>query len=125
MQSRIHGGAVEYMRLAPSDPKKATTSAFVTFISADSCDRYYDMYPNGFELRYGGKRWPIFVSQRDQVDVVSGMLRGYLDCGATRVVRVTNADDDWGLVALNKFAEGKNRARQVEAIQDTFSNGVS
>ncbi|KAI1620235.1 hypothetical protein EDD37DRAFT_169570 [Exophiala viscosa] len=47
----------------------------------------------------------------------------YLDCGATRVLKVTGADDDWGIVALNRFAEGKNKTRAIEAVTDTYRNG--
>jgi hypothetical protein len=113
------------MRLVPGNPDKPTVSAYITFTSADSCDHYYDKYPNGFDVRQQGKKWPVIVNKKDGVDVVSGMLQGYLDCGATRVVKVSNADDDWGVVALNKLAKGKNSAWQVEAVQDTYHGGVS
>jgi hypothetical protein len=125
VQSLIHGGAVEAMRLTPGAPDKPTTSAFVTFTSADACDRYYDKYPNGLDVRHQGKKWPVLVHKKDGVDVVSGMLQGYLDCGASRVVKVSNADDDWGIVALNKLAKGKDDARQVEAVLDAYHNEVS
>lgn len=53
------------------------------------------------------------------------MLQGYLACSATRVVKANGADDDWGIVALNKLAEGKTGTRQVEAVHDTYHNAVS
>ncbi|EXJ66604.1 uncharacterized protein A1O5_10275 [Cladophialophora psammophila CBS 110553] len=122
VQSLIHGGAIECMRLISSNPQRVTISAHVTFTSADACDRYIKEYPNGMEVRYQGKRWSVLVHKKDHVDVISGMLQGYLDCGATRVVKVSGADDDWGIVALNRLAEGKTGARQVEAVQDTYHN---
>ncbi|KIW69940.1 hypothetical protein PV04_02252 [Phialophora macrospora] len=122
VQSLIHGGAIDCMRLVSSSPESPSVSAHVTFISPDACDQYYDKYPNGFDVRHQGKKWPVLVSKRDGVDVVSGMLQGYLECGATRVVKVNNADDDWGIVALNKLAEGKAGTRQVEAVHDTYHN---
>ncbi|KIW30841.1 uncharacterized protein PV07_02534 [Cladophialophora immunda] len=124
VQSLIHGGAIEGMRLIDSNPERITISAHVTFTSADACDRYYAEYPKGLEIRYQGRKWFVLVHKKEQVDVVSGMLQGYLDCGATRVVKVSGADDDWGIVALNKLAEGKTGTRQVEAVQDTYRNGI-
>jgi hypothetical protein len=99
-------------------------AAYATFVSADACDAYSDKYPNGFDLRQQGKKWPILVNKKEDVDVVSGMLQGYLECGATRVIKVSNADDDWGIVALNKLAEG-NKKRLVEAVLDSIHAGVS
>ncbi|KAJ9605785.1 hypothetical protein H2200_009634 [Cladophialophora chaetospira] len=124
VSSVVHGGALVCMKLVPGNPEKPTVSAYITFVSADACDRYYDKYPNGFDVRHQGKRWPILVHKRDNVDVISGTLQGHLDCGATRVIKANNADDDWGIVALNKLAEGKTRARQVEAVHDTYHNGT-
>jgi hypothetical protein len=59
------------------------------------------------------------------VDVISGMLQGYVDCGASRCVRAVGADEDWGMGALKKLAEGKNRKGKVENITDVYRNGVS
>ena len=112
------------MNLGPSNSDKPTISAYITFISADACDRYYDKYPNGFDVRHQGKKWPVFVTRREGVDVVSGLLGGYLECGATRVVKANNADDDWGIVALKKLAEGTKQSRRVEAVHDAYT-GVS
>ncbi|KIW88373.1 uncharacterized protein Z519_10942 [Cladophialophora bantiana CBS 173.52] len=122
VQSLIHGGAIECMRLSSPNAERVTISAHVTFTSPDACDRYFEEYPNGMEVRYQGKRWSVLVHKKEDVDVISGMLQGYLDCGATRVVKVSGADDDWGILALNRLAEGKTGARQVEAVQDTYHN---
>ncbi|EXJ61636.1 hypothetical protein A1O7_02065 [Cladophialophora yegresii CBS 114405] len=122
VQSFIHGGVVECMRLVSGSSENPSLSAHVTFVSPDACDRYYDKYPDGFDIRHQGKKWPVLVHKRDGVDVVSGMLQGYLECGATRVVKVNNAAEDWGIVALNKLAQGKAATRRVEAIHDTYHN---
>jgi hypothetical protein len=54
------------------------------------------------------------------------MLQGYLECGASRVVRVHNADGDWGVVALSKLAKGTTVHNRVfEAVLDSFHNDVS
>jgi hypothetical protein len=50
-------------------------------------------------------------------------MKGYLEVGATRVVRATGADEDWMPRALRKMAEG--RGRKLEAIADLYQNDVS
>ena len=113
------------MRLISPNPDRPTVLAQVTFISGDACDNYWNKYPNGFDIRHQGKKWPILVNKKDQVDVVSEMLQGYLECGATRVVKVYDADEEWGVVALNKIAEGRTQTRVVEAVHDTYHDKVS
>ncbi len=124
VQSLVHGGVVESMRLSSASSESCTVKAHVIFTSADACDKYYDKYPNGFEVRFQGKRYPVLVNKGENVDVISGMMQGYLDCGATRVIKVSQVDEEWGIVALNKLAEGKNKVRQVEAVLDAYRNGV-
>ncbi|KIV81715.1 hypothetical protein PV11_03878 [Exophiala sideris] len=123
VHSLVHGGTIEVMRLTPASPESTTINAHITFTSGDACDKYFDKYPNGMDVRHQGKKYPVLVKRSDNVDIISSMMQGYLDCGATRVVKVTGADDDWGIVALNRFAEGKNKTRAVEAVTDTYRNG--
>ena len=114
------------MKIIIGRTEKLTVSAFVTFTSADACDKYFQKYPNGFDVRAQGKKWPVLVNKKEDVDVISGMLQGYLDCGASRVVKASNADEDWGIVALSKLAKGKdNNTREVEAVFDAYHNEVS
>ncbi|KAK6387032.1 hypothetical protein LTS17_000297 [Exophiala oligosperma] len=122
VQSLIHGGAVEHMGLSPPSPETRTLTAHVTFVSADACDRFFDKYPNGIDLRHQSKQCPITVEKGTTADVLSGMMQGYLECGATRVLQVSLVDDDWGIVALHKLAEGKQKVRQVEAVVDMYHN---
>jgi hypothetical protein len=112
------------MRLTPAT-NKGNVSAYVTLTSGDACDDYFNRYPNGIEFGFSGKKYVAFVERGETVDVMSGMMQGYLDCAASRVVKVSGVDDDWGIVALNKMAEGKNQIRQVESIIDTYHNRVS
>ncbi|KAI1608555.1 hypothetical protein EDD36DRAFT_103508 [Exophiala viscosa] len=125
VHSLVHGGTIEVIRLTPASPESSTVNAHVTFTNGDACDKYFDKYPNGMDVRQQGKKYPVLVKKSDTVDIISSMMQGYLDCGATRVLKVTGADDDWGIVALNRFAEGKNKTRAIEAVTDTYRNGVS
>jgi hypothetical protein len=103
----------------------ASRVAYVRFTSGDACDTYCAKYPNGLKFKYKGRSYTIFVEKCKDVDVISGMLQGYIDCGASRCVRAIGADEDWGMGALKKLAEGKSRKRKVENITDVYRNGVS
>ncbi|KEF56241.1 uncharacterized protein A1O9_07822 [Exophiala aquamarina CBS 119918] len=122
VQSLIHGGTIETMRLLPGDTETGTTTAYVTFTSPEAFKQYYSKYPNGFELRHKGKKYNVLVDKQKRVDVMSSAMNAYLECGATRVLKVSGAEDDWGVVALHKIATGKSNTRQIEAITDTYSN---
>lgn len=120
--SLVHGGALESYRLV-KNATSAVTTAVVTFASGAAAKAFYDRYPNGLEIKFQGKKTVAMVEIGDSVDVVSGLMRGYLESGATRVVRAQGADEDWVMRALRKIAEDKGR--KVEAIVDTFKDEVS
>jgi hypothetical protein len=120
--SLVHGGALEELKLN-KPAEGAVANAKVTFTDGDAADKYFDKYPNGIDFRYQGKRHTVFVDKGQEVDVISGLMRGYLETGATRVVRVVGADDDWGMKALSRVAAGKGR--KVELITDSYRGGVS
>lgn len=124
VQSLIHGGTIEAMRLLPVDAETGTRIACVTFTSPEAFNQYYLKYPNGFELRHKGKKYNVLVDSQKRVDVMSSAMNAYLECGATRVLKVSGAEDDWGIVALNEIAKGKAGARQIEFVTDTYSNSV-
>lgn len=125
VQSLIHGGAIEAMRMIPVNAETGTTSACVTLTSPEAFNKYYSKYPNGFELRYKGKKYNVLVDKQEHVNVMSSAMNAYLECGATRVLKVQGAEDDWGVVALHKMAIGKANGRQLEAITDTYRNSAS
>ena len=99
-------------------------TAYVTFTSGDACDKFYAKYPNGIAFKYEGKSYTVFVDKSNDVDVISGVLQGHLDCGATRCVRIAGVDEDWGMKALSRVAEGPKGRRKVENILDSFRYGV-
>jgi hypothetical protein len=103
----------------------ASGVAYVRFTSGDACDKYCENYRNGLTLRYRGRLYTICVDKCTEVDIISGMLQGYIDCGASRCVRAIGADEDWSMGALRKLAEGKSRKGKVENITDVYRNGVS
>lgn len=103
----------------------ASGVAYIRFTSSDACDGYCRTYPNGLIFKNRGRSHTVFVNKCKDVDVISGMLQTYIDCGATRCVRAIGADEDWGMGALKKLAEGKSRQGKVENITDVYRNGVS
>jgi hypothetical protein len=119
VQSLIYGGAIDTFHLSLSK-----INAYVTFVSADACDKFYNTHPNGIVFKNPKTRrnHVVYVEKGDNVDVVSSILQAYLDCQASRLVRATGADEDWGMRALYKLAESKNR--KVENIVDTYRDKV-
>ena len=118
--SLVHGGAIEIYRLT----KFANGStAHVLFTTGDAADAYYDKYPNGVKFHSQGRKYVAFVDKVAQVDVMSGIMRGYLESGASRVVRAIGVDEDWSMLALRTLAEKKGR--KLEAIHDTCRDEVS
>ena len=120
MASLIHGGAIEIYRLTKYTNN---SSAHVLFTTGNAADAYYDKYPNGVEFRVQGRKCVAFVDKGAQVDVMSGIMRGYIESGASRVVRAIGVDEDWSMLALRTLAEKKGR--KLEAIQDTCRDEVS
>lgn len=118
----VHGGALECYHLV-KNPNSAVTTAVVTFATGASAKLFYDKYPNGLNIKFRGKKSVALVEIGASVDVISGVMRGYLESGATRVVRAEGCDEDWTMRALRKISEDKNR--KLEAIIDTFKDAVS
>lgn len=119
VQSLVYGGALESFNLAASK-----TIAYVIFVDADACDAFFNAHQNGIVFKNPKTRrnHVVYVNKGQDVDVVSSVTRAYLDCQASRVVRATGADEDWGMRALYKLAESKNR--KVEKIVDTYRDQV-
>lgn len=118
----LHGGLLESYRLV-KNPTSVVVDAVVLFATSAAAKSFYDKYPNGLEIKMGGKKIVAMVEMGDKVDIISGVMRGYLESGATRVVRAEGADEDWAMRALRKIAETKGR--KVEAIIDTVKEAVS
>ena len=119
VQGLISGGAIDNYILASS-----CTVAHVTFTTADVCDAFCKKYPNGLPFKYYGRSYTAFVDKSKDVDVISGMLQGFIEAGASRCVRATGADEDWGMRALQRLAEGKSRKGKVESILDVYKNAA-
>ena len=54
------------------------------------------------------------------MDVIGGLLKGYIEQGFTRSIRVIGADDHWSSDDLKRLAGSKNR--KVEHIEDGKSS---
>ena len=115
VQSLVFGGPLELLTVG-------STSARVVFQHPEDCIKFYDATSNGLVYTQpGGKEEVCFVELAKDVDVVGGMLRGYIDQGTTRCVRSIGVDEDWGMPALYKMAGRKGR--KVEKIIDGVSVG--
>lgn len=118
----MHGGALESFKLVKGSELASSCTAVVTFTTGSAAQAYYEKYPNGLEFKFNTKRYVAFVEMGEKVDVISSLMRGYLESGATRVVRASGVEEDWAMRALRKMAEGKGR--QVEAIIDVCKDAV-
>ena len=85
--------------------------------------KFYGETSNG--LVYGnndkGRELVLFVELSKDVDVVGGLLQGWIASGVTRCVRAVGVEVAWDLEGLVKIAERKNR--KVERIADGQNAG--
>ena len=92
-------------------------------MDAEECMRYYDNTSNGlvYDKDPKGRELVLFVELSKDVDVVGGLLQGWIASGVTRCVRAVGVEADWGMDGLVKIAERKNR--KVEKIVDGQNAG--
>ena len=85
--------------------------------------KYYHDTSNGlvYEKDAKGHELVLFVELSKDVDVVGGLLQGWIASGVTRCVRAVGVDADWSMDTLVKIAERKNR--KVEKIVDGQNAG--
>ena len=100
-------------------------TAYVLLTSGQAAKEYYDQYPNGIQFKYKDRLHTVFVDMGKEVDIISSVMANYLACGASRAVRASGANEDWGMRALYKVAEGQSKTRRkVESIVDIYKNEV-
>ena len=92
---------------------------------AEDCDTYYEKSANG--IVYGkeertGRNEVVFVERGQRVDVVSGILRSWVDQGVSRCVRAVGVEEDWEVEQLRKI--GEEKGRKVEGLEDEVNAGV-
>ncbi len=118
VQSLVFGGPLELLTVGSS-------SASVVFQHAEDCVKYYDATSNGLVYKGpDGKEEVCFVELAKEVDVVGGLLRGYIEKGFTRCVRAIGVDEDWSMPALLKMAGRKGRTVE-HVIDGVNAAGVS
>lgn len=85
--------------------------------------KFYEETSNGlvYEKDAKGRELVLFVELSKDVDVVGGLLQGWIASGVTRCVRAVGVEADWGMDGLLKIAERKNR--KVEKIVDGQNPG--
>ena len=92
-------------------------------MNAEDCMRFYNETSNGlvWQIESTGRELALFVELSKDVDVVGGLLQGWILSGVTRCVRAVGVDAEWGMEGLLKIAERKNR--KVEKIVDGQNPG--
>ncbi|CAD6570474.1 MAG: hypothetical protein ASARMPREDX12_003640 [Alectoria sarmentosa] len=119
--SLVYGGPIEEIRIRSSPA--GDLSAAIRFMDAGDCTKYYHETSNGLVCKKDAKggELVLFVELSKDVDVVGGMLQGWIDSGVTRCVRAVGVEAEWGMDGLVKVAERKNR--KVEKIVDGQNAG--
>lgn len=105
--SIVFGGPLESIRIKD-------TSAIVLFLHAEDCQKFFDATENGVPFERDGRKQVAFVEKGTEVDVVGGLLGGFIEHGYTRCVRVIDVDSNIPGQRLWEKAQLKNR--KVESI---------
>ena len=115
--SVVYGGPIEWIFM------RSDSSATVRFMDAKDCQNYYDDTSNG--VVYGkdaqGRELVCFVELGKDVDVIGGLLRGWIDTGVTRCVKAVGVEEEFGIEALRKM--GERKGRRVESLEDGKTPG--
>ncbi len=119
--SLVYGGPIEEIHVRSS--AAGELSAAIRFMNAEDCIRFYNETSNGlvWQKDSTGHELFVFVELSKDVDVVGGLLQGWILSGVTRCVRAVGIDAEWGMEGLLKIAERKNR--KVEKIVDGQNPG--
>ena len=94
------------------------------FLDPEDCARYNAATANG--IVYGkdqasGRELVAFTEMSKDVNVIGGLLKGFIEAGVTRCVKCIGVEEDWSLAALTKMAERKNR--KLEGIEEMETRG--
>lgn len=119
--SLVYGGPIEEINLRSS--ATGDLSAFIRFMDAEDCMRFYVETSNGLVYKKDGedREHVVFVELSKDVDVVGGLLQGWIASGVTRCVRAVGVEAEWDMSGLRKIAERKSR--KVEKIVDGQNPG--
>lgn len=111
----VYGGPLEQIVIRP--PSRAE----VVFLHAEDCMKYYDSTANGllYKPPTGANKdhyYPIMTELGKDVNVVSGVLREWIEKEVTRCVRAVGVDKEWSMAWIQEAAARKGR--KVEKIID-------
>ena len=92
-------------------------------MNAKDCKGFYEETANGLVYKKDakGRELVLFVELTKDVNVVGGLLQGWIDTGITRCVRAVGVESKWDSDGLRKIAERRNR--KVERIVDGQNAG--
>ena len=122
--SLVYGGPMEDIQIRST--AAGNLSAAVRFMNAKDCKKFYEETANGLVYKKDakGRELVLFVELAKDVDVVGGLLQGWIDTGITRCVRAVGVESTWNSDGLRKIAERKNR-RLEKIVDGQNAGGVS
>ena len=99
------------------------TTAAVMFLNPEDCARYNTATANG--IVYGkdkaGRELVAFTEMSKDVNVIGGLLKGFIEAGVTRCIKCIGVEEDVSITTLTKMAERKNR--KLEGIEEIETRG--
>ncbi|KAI4211811.1 MAG: hypothetical protein LQ351_005452 [Letrouitia transgressa] len=126
----VYGGPLEQIVVKP--PSRAE----VVFLHTEDCMKYYDSTANGLLYKPSrgvnkDKYYEIMTELGKDVNVVSGVLREWIEKEVTRCVRAVGVDKEWSLAwiqetaarkgrKVEKIVDGENMNKYVEIVQEGF-----
>ena len=119
VQSLVYGAVIERIELL-----SGKNTAKVKLTNVENCQRYIDSCRAGIKVKGNRGQQTVLVDKSAKPDTVDDRLQAYLDCGATRVVKIEDADEEMTMKALYRFAEGPSKIREVESIVDSCRGGI-
>jgi hypothetical protein len=114
----IWGGNIQAVNYS-----QGSSFAEVQFLRAEDCAEYFAATTNDIKYPKGPERF-ITVEKCDP-EPTHDIVKSYIDRGITRCVRVFDAGSDWGKVALDKLAQGKNHRIFERIVNGQNAQGVS
>jgi hypothetical protein len=115
--SVVWGGEIQALNFTPG-----STFAEVQFLKGEDCAGYFAATTNDIKWPKGPARF--ITVEKCEPEPTHDMVKGYIERGITRCVRVFDADQEWGKIALDKLAQGKTRRVIERIVNGQNSKGV-
>lgn len=119
VQSLIHGGSIESMTLS-----RDKGVAYIKFTEVEDGWRYLLSHEGGIKFKHNGQDSTITVEDGKDYSETEATIQAYIECGATRVIRLQHVSPDLPPRILLGAAGGTHGEREVEYMAESFRGGM-